>query len=241
MRLMMMHRTEPKWERGELPSPELIAGMGALMADMQQAGVLLAGEGLRSSSLGVRLDFSGGTRTVTRGPFTPGNELPAGFAILRTRSLEEAVAWSTRFAELIGDVQVDIRPMTEAWDLGMVPRPAGLSTTRYMAVHKATAASESGVPPAPEMLERMGRLIEEMAAAGVLLAAEGLTPSAQGLRLRFRGGKRTVTDGPFAESKELIAGFVMLQLRKIEDALPWANRFAACTGDVELDIRPLAD
>lgn len=241
MRLMMMHRTEPKWERGELPSRELISGMGALMGEMHQSGVLLAGEGLRASSLGVRLNFSGGKRTVTPGPFTPGNELPARFAILRTRSLEEAVAWSTRFAELIGDVEVDIRPVTEAWDLGMVPRPADLTTTRYMAVHKATAASEAGAPPTPEMLERMGKLIEEMAAAGVLLAAEGLTPSSQGMRLKFKGGKRSITDGPFAESKELIAGFVLLQVRKIEDALPWATRFAACTGDVELDLRPLAD
>ena len=241
MRIMMMHRTEPKWERGELPGPELIAGMGALMAEMQQAGVLLSGGGLRPSSMGVRLNVAGGKRTITPGPFTPGNELPAGFAILRTRSLEEAVAWSTRFAELIGDVEVDIRPVTEAWDLGMMPRPADLTTTRYMAVHKANAASESGAPPTTAMMERMGKLIEEMAAAGVLLAAEELTPSAQGLRLRFRGGKRSITDGPFAESKELIAGFVMLQVRKIEDALPGATRFAACTGDVELDLRPLAD
>jgi len=241
MRVILMHRTEAKWEAGVLPSPELIAGMGKLLGDMTEAGVLLSAGGLRASSLGVRLNFSSGKRTVTRGPFAGSNELPAGFAILRVTSIDEAIEWATRFAKVVGDVEIDIRPVTEPWDLGLCPKPEGETTTRFMAVHKADKNSEAGVPPTPELLAGMQKLTEEMTTAGVLLSAEGLQPSAKGVRLNYSGGKRIVTDGPFTESKELIAGFVMFQAKSKEEAIAWATRFAEVAGDVELDIRPLTE
>ncbi|WP_437319009.1 YciI family protein [Sorangium sp. So ce385] len=239
MRFMIMHRTDAQTEAGALPSPEFIARVGQLVGDLAKTGVLRDGEGLRPSSLGVRLRFAGGRRTVTRGPFGAASAVPAGFAILRVASLDEAIGWVTRFAELIGDVDIDIRPVTEAWDLGVAPKPEGLTTTRYMAVHCHDAA-DTGAPPAPKLVAEMGRLIEEMTRAGVLLAAQGLQPTAKGARIVSAGGKRTVIDGPFAESKELIGGYVIVDVPSLDDAKDLALRYADVVGTIEMDIRALS-
>src|SRR5580765_934549 len=96
MRFIIMHKTNAHWESGAIPSPELVARVGALIGELAHAGVFLGGEGLSASSEGVRLKFAAGTRTVIAGPFEGINELPAGFSILRTRSLEDAIEWATR-------------------------------------------------------------------------------------------------------------------------------------------------
>ena len=241
MRVMMMHRTNAYWEAGAAPSLELIARVGKLMGAMAEARVLVGAEGLRASSQGVRLQFSGSKRTITKGPFSPSNELPAGFAILRVQSIEEAIEWASRFAKVMGDAEIDIRPVTEPWDIGISPKPAGLTTRRFMALHKADAASEGGVAPTPKQIAEMGRLIEEMTRAGVLITTEGLQPSSKGVRFKLAGGKHTVIDGPFTESKELIAGYVILEARSLQDAMEWAPRYGAAVGCSELDLRPLAE
>src|SRR5882762_6970189 len=240
MRFMMMHRTNAYWEAGAAPSLELIARVGKLMGAMAEARVLVGADGLRASSQGVRLQFDGGRRTVIKGPFNASNELPAGFAILRLESIEEAIEWASRFAN-VGNVEIDIRPVTEPWDLGISPKPAGLRTRRFMALHKADAASEAGVAPTPEQVVEMGRLIEEMQKAGVLVTTDGLQPSSKGVRFKFAGGKHTVTDGPFTESKELIAGYVILEARSLQDAMEWAPRYGAAVACSELDLRPLSE
>ncbi len=241
MRFMMMHRTNAHWEAGAAPSLELIARVGKLMGAMAEARALVGAEGLRASSQGARLQFEGGKRTVITGPFSASNELPAGFAILRVESIEEAIEWASRFANVMGNVEIDIRPVTEPWDIGISPKPAGLTTRRFMALHKADAASEDGVAPTPKQMAEMGRLTKEMIRAGVLVTTEGLQPSSKGVRFKFAHGKHTVTDGPFAESKELIAGYVILQARSLQDAMEWAPRYAAAVGCSELDVRPLAE
>ena len=241
MRVMMMHRTNAHWEAGAAPSLELIARVGKLMGAMAEARVLVGAEGLRASSQGVRLQFSGSKRTITKGPFSPSNELSAGFAILRVQSIEEAIEWTSRFAKVMGDAEIDIRPVTEPWDIGISPKPAGLTTRRFMALHKADAASEGGVAPTPKQIAEMGRLIEEMTRAGVLITTEGLQPSSKGVRFKLAGGKHTVIDGPFTESKELIAGYVILEARSLQDAMEWAPRYGAAMGCSELDLRPLAE
>lgn len=239
MRVMSMHKTNPATEAGALPTPELMAGMGPLMDDMAKAGILESGEGLRPSSTGVRLNFSGGRCTVTKGPFKGDNELIAGYCIVRTRSIDEAVEWATRFAGLIGDTEIDIRPVCEMWDLGFGQKPADDPTTRFMLVHKIDEKSEAGVPHTPEMRAGMQKLVADMTAAGVYLASGGLEPSSKATRLQYTGNKRTITDGPFAESKELIAGYVILDVKSIDEAIHWADRFAKLIGDVEIDIRRL--
>ena len=145
MTFIVMHKTSALWESGALPAPELIARVGALLGRWSAAGVLRAGEGLRASSEGVRVIFSRGTRTVVPGPLEGGNELPAGFDILRARSLDEAVEWAAREADVLGDLEVDIRPVTEPWDIGLAPEPDGDGTRRYMVLRKASAASEAGI------------------------------------------------------------------------------------------------
>ncbi len=119
MRFIIMHKTNAHWEAGAIPTPALLARVGGLLGQLAKAGVLLAGEGLRASSEGVRLKFSAGTRSVSNGPFETGNELPAAFSILRAGSLDEAIEWASRQAKVLGDGEVDIRPVTEPWDIGI--------------------------------------------------------------------------------------------------------------------------
>jgi len=95
---------------------------------------------------------------------------------------------------------------------------------RFMVIVKATKSSEAGVLPEEKLLAEMGKYNEELAKAGVLLAGEGLHPSSKGARVRFTGNKRTVIDGPFSETKELIAGFWLIQVKSKEEAIEWVKR-----------------
>jgi hypothetical protein len=113
---------------------------------------------------------------------------------------------------------------------------------RYMIIVKATQDSEAGVMPGEELLARMGAYHEELAKAGVLLDGSGLKPSRDGWRIRYDGEKRTVVDGPFAETKELIAGYTLIQVRSREEAQEWARRFpnpAVDGGQAEIEVRQL--
>ena len=107
---------------------------------------------------------------------------------------------------------------------------------RVMVIVKANAESEAGALPSTDMLAEMGKFNEELVKAGVMLAGEGLHSSAKGKRIRFDGKKRTVTDGPFAETKELIAGFWLWQVRSMDEAVEWLKR-APFDGGTELEIR----
>jgi hypothetical protein len=108
---------------------------------------------------------------------------------------------------------------------------------RVMVLVKANADSEAGQMPSEQILAEMGRFNEELVKAGVMLAGEGLHPSQKGARVRFAGSKRTVIDGPFAETKELVAGFWLWQVRSMDDAIEWLKRAPFQEGEVE--IRPV--
>ncbi|PZQ47529.1 MAG: dehydrogenase [Rhodovulum sulfidophilum] len=111
---------------------------------------------------------------------------------------------------------------------------------RVMVLVKATEESERGDLPGPGMLEAMGRFNAELAAAGVLRAAEGLRPSGDGRRVAFDGPDRTVTDGPFAQTRELVAGFWLWEVRDMEEAVAWVKRCPnPMPGPSEIEIRPL--
>ncbi len=105
---------------------------------------------------------------------------------------------------------------------------------RFMVIVKADRNSEAGVMPTRELLAEMGQFNEELAQAGVMLAGEGLQPSSKGARVRFNGKKRTVIDGPFAETKELVAGFWLWQVRSKEEAIEWLKRAPFREGEVEI-------
>jgi hypothetical protein len=108
---------------------------------------------------------------------------------------------------------------------------------RVMVIVKATHESEAGVLPSPDLLKEMGKFNEELIKSGVMLAGEGLKSSAQGVRVRF-DEKRTVIDGPFAETKELVAGFWLWKVNSLEEAIAWLKR-APFSGGAEVEIRPL--
>lgn len=105
---------------------------------------------------------------------------------------------------------------------------------RFMVLVKANAESEAGVLPSHEMLAEMGKFNEELVKAGVLLAGEGLQASSKGVRIQFSEDQRTVVDGPFAETKELIAGFWMLQVKSLQEAIEWIKRSPFREGEVEI-------
>ena len=109
---------------------------------------------------------------------------------------------------------------------------------RFMLIVKANEDSEAGVMPSKELLTEMGRYNEELVKAGVMLAGEGLQPSSKGARVRFSGKERTVIDGPFAETKELIAGFWLIQVKSIDEAIEWVKRCPnPMEGESEIEIR----
>ena len=113
---------------------------------------------------------------------------------------------------------------------------------RFMVIVKASADSENGVLPTTEELAAMGKYNEELVKAGVLLAGEGLTASSEGVRVRFSGDQRTVVDGPFTETKELIAGFWLFQVKSKEEAIEWVKRCPnPMRGDSEIEIRQVAE
>ena len=114
---------------------------------------------------------------------------------------------------------------------------------RFILMAIATKESEAGPPPKPEAFAAMQKYNEELVKAGVLLAAEGLTATSQGARVKFSGDKRTVIDGPFAESKEFVAGFTILQVKSKEEAIEWVKRApnVSSTGEGIVEIRKLMD
>jgi hypothetical protein len=113
---------------------------------------------------------------------------------------------------------------------------------RFMVIVKATEDSEAGVLPTRELLTAMGRFNDELIRAGVMLAGEGLRPSSQGVRVQFDGASRSVVDGPFAETKELVGGFWIWECKSLDEAIEWVKRCPnPMPGPSEIEIRPLAE
>jgi len=237
MRFIIMHKTNDQWEAGAVPSQALIARVGKLIGELKKANALLGAEGLRSSSQGVRLKFSEGRRTIINGPFKGEHELPSGFSILRLDSMDEAIAWASRQAQSLGDVEMDIRPVTEPWDIGLAAKPEQLTTRRFMILRKATSVSEADAPLSPEGQAEMARLIDEAERTGVHVASATMRPSAK--RRRYQNSREgvSITDGPFTESKELIAGYVMVAAESLEEAERWALQYIDVVDADEVDLR----
>ncbi|HEY8089991.1 MAG TPA: YciI family protein, partial [Polyangiaceae bacterium] len=194
MRFMVMHKMTEDMEKGLPPDPATIEGVGKLVTEGLKDKVFISGEGLKPSSQRVHIAYRNGKRTVTDGPFAEAKELVGGFALMRVRSKEEAIAWCDRFAAVIGDVELFLGPVVEPWDLGVVPTPKN-PPLRFLAMHRMDERSDCGAPPDPGLMAGMGALVDEMTRAGVLQATGGLAGTAKGARIRFEGGKRTVIDG----------------------------------------------
>ena len=265
MRFMMMIKGDEQSEAGVLPDEKLIEAMVRYNDELVKAGALLAAEGLQPSAKGARIRFRGGKPVVTDGPFAEAKEVIAGYWLIEAPSKAEAIEWAKRVPFEAGESstpsdqggQIELRQVFELEDFPVnegesgwreqeaeyraqykSPRPApGLK--QFIIFRMADRDTEAGVMPSEELLTAMGQYNEEMIKAGVMLTGEGLQPSAKGARVNYVRGKRTVVDGPFAEAKELIAGFTMIQVKSKEEALEWVKRWPALDGDgeVELELR----
>jgi hypothetical protein len=241
MRFMIIVKATQDSEAGVLPDEKILSEMGRYNEQLVKAGALLAAEGLQSSSKGARVHYAKGRFKVTDGPFAETKELVAGFWLIQAKSREEALDWARRVPFQEGEVEV--RQLFELTDFPVDPaeRPDGWrekeeqfraappvrkpGTIRFMGLLKADKDTEAGVLPDEKFLTAMGSFFEEGTKSGVILSGEGLQPSSQGFRVRYSGSKRTVTDGPFAETKELIAGYAIIQVESRDAAIEWTKRF----------------
>jgi hypothetical protein len=204
-----------------------------MIGEMVKRGVLQGAEGLRSSAEGVRLSFAEGQRTVTPGPFQGSNELPALFSIVRTGSIDDAIDFAAGEAQILESAEIDIRPVTEPWDIGMAEKPPALTTHRYMVLHKATPASEAGTAPTASQRARLTTLIDDAT------RTETLRPSRRGRRLTNTRNGVAMVDGPFAETKELVGGYVIVSAASLDEATAWAERYIGAVDTDEVDVREL--
>lgn len=242
MRILSMHKASPLDEAGLPPPPALVGAMGQLIGETAKRGSFLAGEGLRPSSTRYRLYFRGAACEVRQGPFVGEDESPQRLLVLKVASVDEAIEHARQFGFAAGATRLELGPLTEAWDLGMMPKPAGNVPLRFLLLQQATKASEAGETPSPAQQQAVKAQLARMQQAGVLVFTETLLPSAKGVRLQYRDNVCSRRDGPFTESKELIGGFCMVQMRSLDEVAAWTDRFARILGgNIEVDLRIVAD
>jgi len=258
MRFMMLIKSDANTEAGGMPDAAIFEAMGKYNDDLVKAGVLLAGEGLHPSSKGLRLRVKNGEFTVKEGPFGNPEEIIAGYWVIQVKSKQEAIEWASRVpieasASKRGEIEVrqvyelsdfpvddnesgwrereaDLR--TELESKPPTSQPGAAAKTQYVMWVNADEFSEAGTLPTQEGLTKMGALMDEIARGGNLLAGEGLQPTSKGARVRFENGKRTVIDGPFTESKELVAGYCVVTADSLDQVVGWAKRMLLLDAEV---------
>lgn len=236
MRFMMMHKHDPHTEAGLPPPMELVQKMGAFIGEHAAAGRFLDGAGLGASKTRTRLTFRDGRCTVKHGPYRGEHELPAATLLLKVRTREEAIGWAERYGKILGDGEIELGKVNEPWDLGMMPMPED-PPLQMLLIEKASRESESGTR-SPKQKADLTRLKTEMTKAGVLVRSIALEPSSKGKRLVFTNNDLKTIDGPFAESKEMIGGFAIMELAGFEEAIALCRDYAQILGGtLEVDLR----
>jgi len=256
MRFMIIRKSAENTEAGAKPTPELLTAMLGFHDDLTKAGIFKGGDGLKPSSVSTRVRLTGNKFAVVDGPFAETKELVAGYSVIDVPSKEDALAIMRRWPAEDGDVELELRQLYGADDFPAdpaagdpppppAPPPRKPGTVRYALLIKSDARTESGAPPDPVVIKQMDDLMRDPVATGAMLGGQGLKPSAQGAKLRRTRGKVTVVDGPFTETKELIAGFSLLQYASKQEAIDFAKRWLQIhvdwsgTGAGEIEIRPL--
>ena len=237
MRFMVMHKVDANMEAGGPPSQEIVQGMGALVQESLKNKVFVTGAGLHRSAKRARLTLEGGEARVTKGPYQGQNELLSSFAMIKANSLDEAIERARQLARALGDVEIEVGPVVEPWDIGVMPKPEKLPMGRFLLLCKGDRRTESGAEPSPERRAALEKLLQSLREEGVLVLADRLAPSSRGARLVTEKGKRSWTDGPFAESKEFIAGYDILDCKDLAEAVDFASRhpMARCG---QIEVRP---
>ena len=203
---------------------------------------------LKPSESGVRvslnLSHNNGEATITHGPFADTDHMIAGFAIIDAPSKEGAVEWLRRWPESDHPVELEIRESGCHGGCAQVLAPdhAQPEGKRFAVLLRSSPALEAEAHVPQHLLDRLDAHNAAEARSGVLLAADGLRSSARGARVKVAPGAFSVIDGPFTEIKEMIAGFWLIRVPEMADAIAWARRNPYPTGpDVEVEIRQLAD
>jgi hypothetical protein len=236
MRFMMMHKNQPSTEAGERPSMDVVTQMGQFVGGYAKSGRFLDGAGLGASKTRIRLVFKDGRSTVKHGPYKGEHELPSSLLLLKVKTREEALGWAERYGKILGDGEIELGKVVEAWDLGLMPAPEN-PPLQMLLIDKADKATESG-GRTTEQKAALTRLRTEMTKAGVLLRTTHLEPSSNAKRLRFTNNVMHVHDGPFIETKELIGGFAVFELSGFEEALETCKRYVEILGGtLEIDVR----
>jgi hypothetical protein len=244
MQFMIFRKADKDTEAGVMPGAELLEAMGEYNQQMVDAGVMRGGEGLQPSAKGVRMRLSSGGATIVDGPFIETKELIAGFSIIDVASKQEAIDWISRWPRQDGggNVELEIRESGCPGGCAEIGATAADDSQgkRFVVLLRSSADLESEVPVPREKLDALDANNAAEAKAGVLLAADGLRSSARGARVRIAAGKLSVVDGPFTEIKEMIAGYWMIRVPTLQDAIEWARRNPYPTGpEVEVEIRQL--
>jgi len=232
MRYIVMHKVDVNMEAGVPPDHELVKNMGRLVGESLKQGIFIDGAGLHRSARRVRLRCKDGRCDVERGPYQGENELVASMALIRIDSIDAAVEQAQRLGVALREAEIEIGPVVEPWDLGLAEKPEGVSP-RFLLLRKGDRAYEAGAAP-PAGLQKV---LDELARDGVVLSTAALAPSATGARYRKTGGKRAWTDGPFTESKELVAGFAIIEASSKAEAIELTKNFLAVAGDGECEVR----
>src|SRR5690349_10335109 len=123
MRILSMHKNDPHTEAGQLPPPELLQQMGEYIGSFAQTGRFIDGGGLGRSATRTRVRFEGGQARVQHGPYSGGNELPAELLVVQVAAREQAIGWAERYGKLLGNGEIELGPLNEPWDLGLMPKP----------------------------------------------------------------------------------------------------------------------
>ncbi len=216
MRFMIMHKNDPRSEAGEKPPLELVQKMGEFIGGHVKAGSLIDGAGLGPSKTRTRLTYREGAFTVEHGPYHGAHELPSTMLLLKVKTRDEAIGWAERYGKILGTGEIELGKVNEPWDLGLMPAPEN-PPLQILLIEKADQASEAGARTGKQKAD-LTRLRTEMTKAGVLIRTTDLQPSTKAKRLLFKNNDLRVVDGPFSESKELIGGFVVLELSGMDES-----------------------
>ena len=220
MRFLVMHGTDARTEAGGPPPKKIIEEMGALIGKAMADRIFLDGAGLHASAKRARVSKRG----VQRGPYAGEREGLASFAMIEADTLDDAIAAASKALQGI-DAELEVGRVVEPWDLGVAPEPEGMQP-RFLVLVKGDS------DPA-----RHQRLVTALTNEATVLSQAALAPSAKGARSTKLDGKRTWTDGPFTESKELVGGYCILELPGFADAKRFAETYADILGDNQVDVR----